>query len=158
LLATVRWLTQSRSQPAAIFLFLVPELTRSADVKLNVRLSLRRHPKGLSLSHRTFPQVRLTSGKAVRRSYSAWRLCLSAGRAKRQNAPLLDDHLSGCDCSGHDRLAVVVRLDRQGLSVLVALLTSHRAQQIDQQHKPGHPNKHHAKNHGLYRAHGYSPS
>jgi hypothetical protein len=37
------------------FLFAVPELTPSTDIKLNKRVSLWRHPRALSLPHRTLP-------------------------------------------------------------------------------------------------------
>jgi len=44
-------------------------------IQLNARVSLRGHMDELSFVHRTSPNVRYSPGKAVRRSYSAWRLC-----------------------------------------------------------------------------------
>jgi hypothetical protein len=38
--------------------FCFPELTRSPGIQLNERLSLRRHPRALSLPHRTIAPVR----------------------------------------------------------------------------------------------------
>jgi hypothetical protein len=48
----------------------VPEITRRADIKLNRRLSLRRHPRTLSRLHRTFfpksgPTVAKPSGDHI---------------------------------------------------------------------------------------------
>jgi hypothetical protein len=55
----------------------VPELTRSADIKLNERVSLRRLPHALPIAPRTIsPNVQAHGGKAVKRSYCAWRLCV----------------------------------------------------------------------------------
>jgi len=54
----------------------VPELTRGADIQVNERVWLRRPPHALSRPHPDIaPKVRTIPGKAVRRSYSAWRLC-----------------------------------------------------------------------------------
>ena len=55
----------------------VPELTRSTDIQLNEQLSLREGVDALASSNRTLPSVRIHRGKAVRRSYSAWRPCFS---------------------------------------------------------------------------------
>jgi hypothetical protein len=45
------------TEPASV-IPAVPELTRSADIKLNERVSLRRHPRALSLLHRTISPIR----------------------------------------------------------------------------------------------------
>ena len=51
-------------------------LTRSAGIKLNARVWLRRHPEAVSLPHRTIsPPSGTTPGKAVSDPCSAWRLC-----------------------------------------------------------------------------------
>ena len=62
---------------------MVPELTRSADIKLNKRVSLRRHANALRLHTGQFPHVRAHRGKAVERSYSAGRLCSVHSKAAR---------------------------------------------------------------------------
>jgi hypothetical protein len=62
---------------------MVPELTRSADIKLNKRVSLRRHANALRLRTGQFPHVRAHRGKAVERSYSAGRLCSVHSKAAR---------------------------------------------------------------------------
>jgi hypothetical protein len=49
---------------------LVPELTRSDDIKFNGRVSLRRHPHALSLPHRAIARPGLPQ-QAVKRLYSA---------------------------------------------------------------------------------------
>jgi hypothetical protein len=54
---------------------LVPELTRSADIKLNEGVSLRRHLRAVSLPHRTLPHVRTYPTQSRQAAYSAWRLC-----------------------------------------------------------------------------------
>jgi hypothetical protein len=41
----------------------VPESTRSTDIKLNERVSLRRRPRALSLPNRTFPKSGPTVAK-----------------------------------------------------------------------------------------------
>ena len=55
---------------------LVPELTRRVDIKLNSRASLQRRRHWLTSSRRT-PHTPKSGpeAKAVRRLYSAWRLC-----------------------------------------------------------------------------------
>src|ERR1700730_15725925 len=64
---------------------LVAELTRSADIQLNKRHSWRRRSNALSLPHRIIsPNVRARPGKAVKRSYSAWRLCSSIRKQSRE--------------------------------------------------------------------------
>jgi len=45
----------------------VPELTRSADIKLNERLLLRLHRRSLSVSAPDISPIRTHRGEAVRR-------------------------------------------------------------------------------------------
>jgi len=100
----------------------VPELTRGADIKLNKRLTLRRQLHALSSAHRILPPSGRTPGKAGRRSYSAWRLCLSADHAQRPHSSLLDDcKLFSCDYARYDRLALAHRLDRASTLALLAV-------------------------------------
>jgi hypothetical protein len=58
--------------------FQVPELTRSADIKLNRQVSLPPHPDALSLTlPDDFPSSGTTlEGQAVKRLFYAWRLVL----------------------------------------------------------------------------------
>ena len=63
-----------RADVGAQPLYAVPDLTRGAGIQLNKRLSLRSEVAAVSFLHRAFfPNVRAHRGKAVRRSYSAWR-------------------------------------------------------------------------------------
>ena len=52
----------------------VPELTRSASIKLNARVSLPRHLDLVVISDRTISRVRVDHGEAVDRRYSDRRL------------------------------------------------------------------------------------
>ena len=68
--------SQQQGPPSGGFSFAVPELTRSAGIQLNGRVSLRCIPHALSIVAPDIAQrPGHTPGKAVRRSYSAWRLC-----------------------------------------------------------------------------------
>jgi len=54
----------------------VPEITCSAVIKLNARVSLLHAANRIGSDHRTVPKVcPAHTGKAVRREPSAWRLC-----------------------------------------------------------------------------------
>jgi len=65
----------------------LPELTRGADIQVNERLSLRRYLCPLSLCPTgQLPPSGTTPGKAVRRSYSAWRLCFELNRCGRTSS------------------------------------------------------------------------
>jgi hypothetical protein len=63
-----------RQRPSRGFFSLpVAELTRGADIQLNERLSLRARADALEAGQ--CPPLSVQRGKAVRPSYSAWRLC-----------------------------------------------------------------------------------
>jgi hypothetical protein len=67
---------QPRSFTCASSRLPVPGLTRSAGIKLNARVWLRRHPDAVSLPHRAIsPPSGTPPGKAVSDPCSAWRLC-----------------------------------------------------------------------------------
>jgi hypothetical protein len=81
----------------------VPELTRSADIKPNERISLRRHAEGLSLSHRTFPDPPWQSRQAIIFRVAAFVL----GRAEQawQQRIMVSpdcDHLDTMSTAKHD--------------------------------------------------------
>jgi hypothetical protein len=66
----------------------VPELTCGRGIQLNERVRWRTLQNYLGSTYRTFsPSVRAHTSKAVRRSYSAWRLCCRL-RKQRKSVPL----------------------------------------------------------------------
>jgi hypothetical protein len=130
----------------------VPELTRSADIKLNERVSLRRHSHALSVPHRTFfpksgPTVAKPSG-----DHTALGGFVHRQTAQRRYASLLDDcKLFGRDYARHDRLDLAYRLDRASTYLIRSRWLGQ--QQIAYECQAGCPKHRQPEDRRFYRAH-----